>query len=75
MSNQTFEIRRVNFRFHDTPGTIGSGRIVVGNPPEELINDPGFDDNVFYYCATEEEYANLFEQDNNAEFYLIGEDD
>lgn len=72
--SKTFEIRSVEFRFHDTPDTIGYGRIVVGNVPEDLVNDPSFDDDVFYYCATEEEYANLFEQDNNAEFYLIEED-
>ena len=74
MSHLGFEIRSVAFKFHDTPNSIGSGRIVVGNVPEELLEDPGFDDDIFYYCATEEEYANLFEQDNNAEFYLIEED-
>ena len=71
----TYEIRNVDFRFHDTPDTISCGRIVVGGVPEDLLNDPSFDDTIFYYCATEEEYANLFEQDNNAEFYLIGDND
>jgi hypothetical protein len=74
MTKTTFEIHRAAFKFHDTTDRIGVANFAIGCVPEDLINDPGFDDDIFYYCATEEEYANLFNESNSEDFYLIKED-
>lgn len=69
----TYEIKEVSYTWHDRPDVIGYGRIAIGNVPEDLINDPDFDDHIFYYCATEEEYASLFDEHTQEDFYLIKE--
>jgi hypothetical protein len=72
--DNTFEIRRAAFKFHDTPNSIGVARIAIGFVPVELQNDPSFDEDIFYYCASEDEFARLFNEDNSEDFYLIKED-
>jgi hypothetical protein len=70
---KTYRLEYGDFIFHDTPNTIGKAIIAVGNVPEYLKNRPEFDDSIFYYCDTEEEYASLFDKSNNGEFYLLKE--
>jgi hypothetical protein len=74
MTEPTYEIRRVAFKFHDTPNSRGVANIAIGFVPLELQEDPSFDEDIFYYCANEDEFARLFNEDTE-DFYLIKEDD
>lgn len=67
----SYDIRSFEYRFYDTPDTYGVARIAIGDVPEELKENPAFDENIFYYCANEEELDMLFDKSNNLDFYLI----
>lgn len=78
MTNNDYRLESHTYVFHDTPNSVGRATIAIGSVPQELKEDDKFDEQVFYYCDTEEQFQNLFDKNNNSEFYLVkeeGEDD
>jgi hypothetical protein len=69
MSN--YRLETYDFVFHDTPNTVGRATIAIGSVPEELINDPAFDERIFFYCFDEKDFESLFDKNNSEDFYLI----
>lgn len=72
--NGGYRIQECEYRFYDTPNTYGRAFIAIGAVPQELRENEKFDEGIFYYADTEEDFERLFVKDNWIDFYLIKED-
>jgi len=70
----SYRLQDCEYRFYDTPDTYGRALICIGQAPEELKNNPSFDEQVFYYADTEKQFEELFTKESKEDFYLIKED-
>lgn len=68
-----WRLEKRDFMLIDTPSVTGTGFIAIGDVPEYLRNTPEFDETVFYYCETEQEFDRLFGVEGNGEFRLFSE--
>lgn len=69
----SYRLQDCEYRYLDTPNAWGRALVVIGQVPEALKNDPSFDDLIFWYAGTEEEFEKLFLKENGEDFYLVKE--
>jgi hypothetical protein len=69
MSEQDYRLVNAEWTWKNGAGS-GSGLIAVGSVPQELKDDPAFDERVFYYAFNDEELAELFFMGNGQDFIV-----